>query len=137
TDPETFLAQQAAQLLAPTAVAWRADPAGRADLAARVIEEARARTVGLSGVEGSDISFVAREGSVPVTVDNALAAEARVMVELRPDSGVLVAKEPVEAVVPPGEQSTVWVPVQSVANGDVTIEVALLSPDGAPVAPTS
>jgi len=137
TDPETFLAQQAAQLLAPTAVAWRADPAGRADLAARVIEEARARTVGLSVVEGSDISFVAREGSVPVTVDNALAAEARVMVELRPDSGVLVAKEPVEAVVPPGEQATVWVPVQSVANGDVTIEVALLSPDGAPVAPTS
>src|SRR5690606_18504514 len=47
-DPESFLAQQAAQLLAPTAVAWRADPAGRTDLAARVIEEATARTVGLA-----------------------------------------------------------------------------------------
>jgi len=36
-----------------------------------------------------------------------------------------------------GEQATVRVPVRSVANGDVTIEVALLSPEGRPVAPSS
>ncbi|NLF05413.1 MAG: hypothetical protein GX593_10500, partial [Actinomycetales bacterium] len=116
---------------------WRADPDGRADLAARVTAEAEARTVGLTVVEGSDVSFFAREGSVPVTVDNALAADANVLVELRPDSGVLVADEPVEALVAAGEQTTVWVPVQSVANGDVTIEVRLLSPEGQVVAPTS
>ncbi|NLF04349.1 MAG: hypothetical protein GX593_05030, partial [Actinomycetales bacterium] len=63
TDPEAFLAKQAAQLLAPTSVAWRADPDGRADLAARVTAEAEARTVGLTVVEGSDVSFFAREGS--------------------------------------------------------------------------
>ncbi len=137
TDPDTFLAQQAAQLLAPTAVAWRTDPAGRTDLAARVIEEATARTVGLSVVAGSDVSLISARGEMPVTVSNALADDARVVVELRPHSGVLVADETVEALVPAGEQTTVRVPVQSVANGDVTIEVVLLSPEGRPVAPPS
>jgi len=137
TDPDTFLAQQAAQLLAPTAVAWRADPAGRADLAERVIEEATARTIGLTVIAGSDVSLISARGEMPVTVSNALADDARVVVELRPDSGVLVAEGTVEALVPAGEQTTVRVPVQSVANGDVTIEVALLSPEGKPVAPPS
>lgn len=136
-DSETFLAQQMAALLTPTAIAWRADPSGRADLAARVIEEAEERTVGLSVVAGSDVSFFATEGAIPVTVSNTLRDDANVMVELRPSSGVLVADEPVEAAVAAGEQTTVRVPVRSVASGDVTIEVALLSPEGQPVAPTS
>lgn len=137
TAPDRFLARQTAQLLAPTAVAWRADPAGRADLAARVIEEAEARTVGLEVVTGSDVSLIAAEGEVPVTVRNGLVEDANVVVELRPSSGVLVAGDPVTVLVAAGEQATVRVPVRSVANGDVTIEVALLSPEGRPVAPSS
>lgn len=137
TDPRGFLRRQTAELLAPLSVAWRSDPSGREDLAHRVAGAVAARTAGLSVVEGSDVSFFAREGSVPVTVASTLADEARVLVELRPASGILVADEPVEAVVPPGEQTTVWVPVQSVANGDVGVEVALLSPQGHVVAPTS
>lgn len=136
-DSETFLAQQMAQLLTPTAIAWRADPGGRADLAARVIEEAEQRTVGLSVVTGSDVSFFATEGAIPVTVSNELLDDANVVVELRPSSGVLVANEVAEAVVAAGEQTTVRIPVRSVASGDVTIEVALLSPEGQLVAPTS
>jgi len=137
TAPDRFLARQTAQLLAPTAVAWRADPAGRADLAQRVIEEAEARTVGLEVVTGSDVSLIAAEGEVPVTVRNGLVEDANVVVELRPSSGVLVAGDPVTVLVAAGEQATVRVPVRSVANGDVTIEVALLSPEGRPVAPSS
>ena len=134
TGADGLLDRSVRAVLAPTSIAWRADTEGRAALVDTVSALAELRTGGLSVIPGSDINLVSSTGAVPVTVRNELDEEATVDVELRPDSAKLVAAGAVRVVVPARSEQSVWVPVESVANGVVHVEVHLLSPDGKPVA---
>ena len=134
TGADSLLDRSVRAVLAPTSIAWRADTEGRAALVETVSALAELRTGGLSVIPGSDINLVSSTGAVPVTVRNELDEEATVDVELRPDSAKLVAAGAVRVVVPARSEQSVWVPVESVANGVVHVEVHLLSPDGKPVA---
>ena len=77
--------------------------------------------------------LINHSGDLPVTVANDLPVPARVQVELRPQDPRLRAGDPVEAVLEPGTVTTVRVPVEAVANGNVDLEVQVLTAEGEPV----
>lgn len=128
--PDMLLGDLDAEQLAPTALAWRADPAGRAAL----VEASIARTEALAGAvtvpESADLNLIASSGELPLRVANALDQPVTVDVRLRPSDARLVARQTVEVQIPAGGEETVQIPVHGVQTADVAATVELLTPDG-------
>ncbi len=128
--PEELLGDLDAERLAPAALAWRADPAGRAGL----VEASVARTEALAGAitvpKSADLNLIASSGELPLRVANALDQPVTVDVRLRPSDARLVAGQTVEVQIPAGGEETVQIPVHGVQTADVAAAVELLTPDG-------
>ena len=130
TDPDALVGDPAAELLAPTALAWRADTAGRDAVIAASVAATEALRSMVSVQRGSDVTFVATSGSLPVRVVNALGQDVVVQVRLRPGSPQLVADEPVTITVPAGGEVTAQLPVHAIQSADVTVAVELRTATG-------
>jgi hypothetical protein len=130
-DPSALLGDLELEQLAPTSVAWRADPVGRAESVAG----SHAATELLDGavtVQPAEIlTLVSSSGGLPVQVTNTLDQEVRIAVGLRPADGRLVADDVVPVTIPAGTEALVQVPVRAVQSGDVTVTVELRTADGA------
>lgn len=128
--PEALLGDLEAERLAPTALAWRADPDGRTAL----VEASVARTEALAGAvtvpQSTDLNLIASSGELPLRVANALDQAVTVDVRLRPSDARLVARQTVEVQIPAGGEETVRIPVHGVQTADVAATVELLTPDG-------
>lgn len=128
--PEELLGDLDAERLAPTALAWRADPAGRQAL----VDASVARTETLAGAvtvpESAALNLIASSGELPLRVANALDQAVTVDVRLRPSDARLVARQTVEVRIPAGGEETVQIPVHGVQTADVAATVELLTPDG-------
>lgn len=131
TDPSALLGDLELERLAPTSVAWRADPVGRAESVAG----SHAATQLLDGavtVQPAEVlTLVSSSGGLPVQVTNTLDQEVRIAVGLRPADGRLVADDVVPVTIPAGSEALVQVPVRAVQSGDVTVTVELRTADGA------
>jgi hypothetical protein len=131
-DPSTMLGDLELEQLAPTSVAWRADPVGREmSVAASYVE-----TQTLSGVvtvqpPTKPINLISTSGGLPVTVTNHLDEEVTVSVALRPSNSRLIADEAVTVTLEPGSETVVSVPVHAVQSANVLVTVELYAPDGA------
>lgn len=129
-EPDELLGDLDAERLAPAALAWRADPAGRAAL----VEASVARTETLAGAvtvpKSADLNLIASSGELPLRVANALDQPVTVDVRLRPSDARLVARQTVEVQIPAGGEETVQIPVHGVQTADVAATVELLTPDG-------
>ncbi|TDE98756.1 hypothetical protein EXU48_00685 [Occultella glacieicola] len=87
---------------------------------------------------GSSVLLISDASEVPVTIDNAMDADASVVVQLDPSDPRLRADDGVAATIPANGTTTVRVPVTAVASGDVTVEVLVLAAeDGTSVAQPS
>lgn len=134
-DPAALLAGLDQQLLAPLAVAWRADPAGRAQLVQSAVAEVQASMTGLSLAPLSNLNVISAHSDVRVTVRNDLAAPATVQVELRPAKACLASDGPVTVTVAAGTEETVTVAITATANCEVRVDAVLRAPGGHVVAP--
>ncbi|GEL96147.1 DUF6049 family protein [Cellulomonas composti] len=129
-DADAFLTGVDEQTIAPLAVAWRDDPRTRTALVTATVDDLEERTRGLSIVPMSDVTVIAAQGDVRITVSNALdvAATARVVVEPRK---ACVTADDVDAVtIDAGSDAVVDVALSAHANCDVVIEVHLVGPQG-------
>ncbi|ROS26244.1 DUF6049 family protein [Cellulomonas sp. PhB150] len=133
-DPATLLSGVDAETLAPLALAWRADLAGRTDLAGNVVKEVAARTVGLSIAPLSDINVISAEAPIRPVVRNDLAVPATVQLVMTPRKACLQV-DPIDPVtIDAGSSATVVVHLEATANCDVTVTATLESPAGDVVA---
>ncbi len=132
-EPATLLGERRTALLGLLSSAWRDSP----DWAAAVDAE-RAEITALGGsitIIGDTINQLSSHSELPITVSNGLPQRATVYVTVTPSNPSLsVVNERVELVVPAGGQARAIVPVESVANGAVTLTVSIASATGAAVA---
>lgn len=129
-DPAALLEGLDADLVAPLAVAWRADPEGRAT----AVDEARARAVerqtGLSVLLSEQFTVVSSSAQITVAVGNALDQPADVRVELRPRKGCLDTARSEMTTVAPQAETSVTLTLRATANCDVVVDVSLVSQSG-------
>jgi len=128
-DPDPVVVPLQRESLSLVGTAWR--PA-RTRMQARSTAFSRSVEQLYDGVgvpDGSSKLFAARTGNLPVTVENRLGVPVDVVVALRPRSGRLVVERPVTVTVPALGRTAALVPVRAIADGDVKIEVSLLTPD--------
>lgn len=132
-EPATLLGERRTALLGLLSSAWRDSP----DWAAAVDAE-RAAISALGGsitIIGDTINQLSSHSELPITVSNGLPQRATVYVTVTPSNPSLsVVNERVELVVPALGQARAIVPVESVANGSVTLTVSIASATGAAVA---
>lgn len=130
--PELLLGDLELEQLAPASVAWRADPAGRAQSVQASYDATRA----LSGAvtvqpPPSQLNLIGASANVPVQVTNTLDQPVTVVVGLRPLDPRLVADERLTITLEPGTEQLVAIPVHAVQSADVLVAVELRTPDGA------
>ncbi|MFE5290869.1 DUF6049 family protein [Isoptericola sp. NPDC056618] len=138
SDPVELSGDTDQALVAPLAVAARAEPDARDNAVDLAVEQSEALQQGIGVADRSNVTLVSDTGKLPVTVSNDLPVDATVTVVLRPDASRLVVESRPTVVVPAGTSSNVHVPVRAIGSGDVTVQVEVLAPSGTVVAgPTS
>ncbi len=132
--PELIVGERRLSLLAVSSSVW----ATQAEAWVPAVEAYRARSseilTSVQIVQSSDLLLPSQNGDLPISVANTLPFPVTVTVTVRPQTPILnVLDSAVEVTVEAESQTRAPVPVQSVANGDVTIAVSLTSPTGAPI----
>lgn len=89
-------------------------------------------------VESSEINLLSDKGNLPITISNALPWPVTVNVNVSTETAILdVLEDHVPATIEANSQQRAQVPVESVANGTVTLQLALSSPSGVAITPPS
>src|SRR5674476_718611 len=130
-DPSALLGDLELEQLAPTSVAWRADPVGRAESVAGSHAATQLLDGAVTVQPAETLTLVSSSGGLPVQVTNTLDQEVRIAVGLRPADGRLVADAVVPVTIPADGEALVQVPVRAVQSGDVMVTVELRTEDGA------
>jgi hypothetical protein len=132
--PSSITGERRLSLLATSSLAWTDQPEawGVAVDAYRAGSSEILTSVQI--VQSSDLLLPSQNGDLPISVVNQLPFPVTVTVSVRPQTPILnVLDSAVEVTVEAQSQTRAPVPVQSVANGDVTIAVSLTSPTGVPI----
>lgn len=129
-DPAPLVGDPEAELLAPTALAWRSDTAGRTAAITASVAATDALRSAVAVQRGSDVNLIATSGALPVRVTNTLDQDVVVQVRLRPGGPQLVADEAVTVTVPAGGEVTASVPVHAIQSADVEVAVELRTAAG-------
>ncbi len=129
--PELLTGERRNALIALSAQSWTMAPA----LWAAAVEGYRVRSSEiLTAVrlnESSDLLLPSQNGDLPITVTNDLPYPVTVYIAVTPQTPILNVLDPrVELVIEANSQKRASVPVQSIANGDVTIAIGLTSATG-------
>ena len=133
-DPTLETGPRRLALLATLSHAWDSDPTGWTAAAAQYLADNDAIVASVSVVESSTITLTADNGNLPIAVSNTLDHAVTVYVTVRPQRAILnVVDLRVPVKVEAGSQARAVIPVQSVANGQVTLDVSLSSITGVPI----
>jgi hypothetical protein len=119
---------------------WLQDPAGWATLATAYVTESHKILTSVTAVKSSEVVFLGNQASFPVTVSNNGNLPVTVYVAIRPTTTLLSVDKNyrMEAVeVPANSQHRAEIPVQSVANGKVAVQVFLYSKSGRQIGATT
>ena len=135
SDPAAITSNRRLQLLTLLSSEWSAKPQAwpeAADVFTTTSIELR-NAVHL--VTSSNFLLIAdNDQYLPITVDNALDQAATVFVTVRSQSALLVVdEERVELPIEAGAQARVNIPVHSLSNGVVEVDVSLTSATGVPI----
>lgn len=133
SEPDQLLDGVDAEVVAPLAVAWRAEPQQRADLVARVLADVGARTSGLSIGQLSDINVISSTGEIRMTVSNDLDVPVSVLLTVEPGKPCLEVEDVPTVSVEAKSQTLVPVTLHARANCDVVVVSRLTAADGTPV----
>jgi hypothetical protein len=119
-------------LLGLSAIAWRADQPRWAVATDEFLTASRATLDAVQIAEGSDLLLLSDVSSLRMQVSNALPVAVTVYLTVRPLRPILHVKDSlVEVTIEPDSTSNTTVPVESIANGDVTVRAELRGANGA------
>jgi len=134
SDPEGSVFGRWTRYQALLSSTWSENPNGLATEWERAKEDSRDFRNSVRVEQGSAITVLSDQTSLPVTVVNDLPSDVVVILAVRPTTGILAVETPrVRLTIAPGDAVRALIPVQSLANGTVPVEFALLSAGGEPV----
>ena len=137
SDPEGAVFGRWTRYQALLSSTWSENPNGLAAEWERAKEDSRVFRNSVRVEQGSAITVLSDETSLPVTVVNDLSSDVVVILAVRPTTGILAVETPqVRLTIAPGDAVRTLIPVQSLANGTVPVEFALYSAGGDPVGET-
>ncbi len=133
-DPSLITSERRLSLLTALSNGWADDSTGWAT----TVSDYRAASLTLRNsvriVKSSSITLWADRASLPVTITNELTQPVTVYVTVRPLTPLLKIEDGFVAVtIEPGSQRKASVPVQSLSNGTVELEITLHTDSGAAV----
>lgn len=137
-DPSRIIAQRRLQLLSTISAGWADSPVGW-QAAIRAFTDASATLRdSVKIVKTSSITLWADRASLPVTISNDLNQAVTVYVTVRPLTPLLKVENSFVAItVEPRSQRKAQIPVQSLSNGTVQLEVSLHRSSGISVGDTT
>lgn len=131
SDPEGAIAGRWTRYQALLSSTWLTDPNGLAIEWERAQQDSLEFQNSVRVEQGSAITVLSNETSLPVTVINDLGSTVVVTLRVRPTTAILAVEEPLTTLTIEGGTSTrVFVPIQSLTNGTVPVEFSLLRADG-------
>ncbi|AVG23153.1 hypothetical protein C3B54_11149 [Pontimonas salivibrio] len=134
SDPESVVVQRWNRYLALFSSAWMGNPQGRDAQWQRAQEDSAAFHNSVFIEQGSAITVLADRTELPVTIRNDLPSAVTVQLVVSPSRGNLRVEQPTISVVVPAESfRRVSVPVRSLANGTVPVELSLTNSLGLPL----
>lgn len=134
SDPEGAVAGRWTRYQALLSSTWITDPIGLATEWERAQEDSVAFQNSVRVEQGSAVTVLSDETSLPVTVINDLGSTVVVTLRVRPTTAILAVEEPLTTVtIEAGESVRILVPIQSLTNGQVPVEFSLLRADGQPI----
>jgi len=118
------------RLLAPLAVDWRSDVAGRKSLVDTVLAEAIQRRSGLTVLLSEQVTVAASSSQIRLVVRNTMEQPATVRVEMLSRQSCLTATGSPVTTVGAASEETVIVDVRATSACDVLVDVVLRAEDG-------
>jgi hypothetical protein len=123
--------QLEAGLTRTESAAWRADPFGGRRLLAVVRAAIDGEVARVHVLSRAPVTLPGDSGVIPVTVANDLDRPARVGVRLRGTPATrFVAVDVSPVTLAPGQKRTLEVQARVIGTGPVTVDIALVTPDG-------
>jgi hypothetical protein len=134
-DPTDITAERRLQALGLLSQSWRVAPDAWLDQVGQFRGQSTALRKSVQLVESSQVNLLSDLERLPVSISNALDVPVTVFVNVRSQSPELVVRENhVEVLVEPESTARQFViPVRSLANGEATIVVSLVSRTGEPI----
>ncbi len=118
-------------LLGLSAAAWRADEPGWAAATGEFLAVSRGTLDAVQIAEGSDLLLLSDISTLRMQVSNALPVAVTVYVNVRPLRPILHVEDSlIEVTIEPDSTSTASVPVEAIANGEVTVRAELRGANG-------
>ncbi len=130
-DPALITEPRRLSLLGLSAAAWHADDPGWTTATDALLASSRATLDAVQIADGSDLLLLSDISTLRMQVSNALPVAVTVYVSVRPLRPILHIEDSlIEVTVEPDSTSTASVPVESIANGDVTVRAELRGANG-------
>ncbi|MBF4575173.1 DUF6049 family protein [Frondihabitans sp. VKM Ac-2883] len=137
-EPAVVTAKERLRMLALSSNAWSGNISGLKTEITKAVTRADAITRQISVVDGSPINVLGDRSSLPISLQNDTDSAAVVKLRVVPSNGYLnVEKNDVAVTIQAKSRTSVTVPVQSVANGKVTLTLTLSSSDGTTISTPS
>jgi hypothetical protein len=134
SNPESVVVQRWNRYLALFSSAWLTSPQAQQAEWDRAQNDSAAFQDSVYVEQGSAITVLADRTELPVTIRNDLPSTVTVQLVVSPSRGILRVERPTISVVVPAESfQRVSVPVRSLANGTVPVEIGLTNSVGSPL----
>uniref|UniRef100_A0A942SY59 Murein biosynthesis integral membrane protein MurJ n=1 Tax=Neobacillus citreus TaxID=2833578 RepID=A0A942SY59_9BACI len=129
--PQDLTAPARLALLAAASNAWRGDDAGLTTAVDELTTRWTATVARVEVVHSSSLTLLGDRSSLPVSIRNSSKYPVTVRLSVQPSSSALrVVENDIEVKIQAESSTRTTVPVQSVANGNVTLTMSLASPTG-------
>ncbi|WP_254629948.1 DUF6049 family protein [Curtobacterium sp. Csp2] len=137
-DPADLTAPARLSLLALSSNAWRGDTGDLTVAIDRQLSRWTKQTSAVSIPNSSSLTLLGDRSSLPISVRNRSDYPVTVRLSVQPSSSALrVVKNDIEVKVQAQSSTRTTVPVQSVANGKVSLTMSLQSPTGVTISQPS
>ena len=137
-DPDSLVAERRLALLDVLGTMPTDDPSEWLTEVNRFLVDSRDLRNAVTVVEASNFLLVADNGYLPVSVSNDLNQAVTVYITVDPRTGLLaVGDDRVELRIEANSQAKGDIPVQSLSNGVVDVEISLTSSNGTPIGSTT
>lgn len=134
TNPEAVIFPRWNRYLALFSSAWLDNPVGRDTEWERAREESAQFQNSVQIEQGSAITVLADRTELPVTLRNTLPSEVRVLLRVQPSRAIItVEQEAIPVVIEGNSTVRLSVPVRSLANGVVPVDMVLTNAQGQPI----
>lgn len=133
-DPTLVTGERRLSLLALASQSWTVDETGWPTASDEYLARTNEITTSVQVADGSTFQLLATNGELPIPISNSLPYPVTVFVTVRPERAILAVRQsPVEITIEADSQSRALVPVESIANGEVTVTITLTSAAGVPI----